>query len=205
MSIFKNKAAMAMLLGQAASGMPNKNEKLRKKLSPIVTRIISNIYWTMGSHGILPPHFDLPTFHHLTRDEKGVVKNAIVRLLNDEPLTWTGLLIVAFETNGEVSISSTSLRSEDTTLNQLGDDLKETCESAIQLMVDAEDDPAFSMDTVKHYGLFLAPADDYNFEVMEDSMMDSFYNEDCFKQYQWEDRIDYNKDDFIKSIQDKRF
>lgn len=175
--------------------------QLVRDLSGVVTHALGNMYWTSGSHGVLPPIVSVPATIQLNETERKVVKSSISRLLIEESVPWTCLLIAVFQSPDQKNLVSCSFTMENVNMVEMGSYFTQVCEKAIHEAIQCNADAAehINENTLTQYGYFLAPQDGYNFDAMEDSMFDAL-NHDTFNQYEWKDRIKVTPKEFIDSL-----
>lgn len=186
------------------SSMFGTNRQAVRDLSGVVTHALGNLYWTSGSHGVLPPIVGVPATVRLSDIDRVVVKNSISRLLIEERVDWTCLLIAVFQSPTQKNLVSCSLVMEDVNMVEMGSYFSQLCEKAIFEAIQCNSSEHINETTLTQYGYFLAPQDGYNFDAMEDSMFEAL-NNDTFNQYQWKDRAKVTPKEFIDSLAAAKF
>lgn len=177
------------------------NTRKDNALTKTTSSILENIYWTAGSHCIYAPNFPVHVPVKLSMSEKFVIKKAVIELLLKEELNWSALLVVVFKTRTENKLITVSMEFPGFNLTVLGDKLKEVIEVSIGRVIKEhnETDKDICFDNLSQYGYFLAPGMEYDYDKMEDGLLDNM-NNDCENGNVWAERLPYGTKNFIDSI-----
>lgn len=170
----------------------------------LASHIMNNLYWMGTSHEFVKPYIDLPMgLQKPTLQQTVQTKQIMVTYMVENSLDWFCLVYAVFENDNGRTVQCFSLIFDDMNLLEMGSCFNQVIEVGIRKSAEANGNNDICLNDIKYYTYFIAPADIYDFDQMENQYLDILVQKDT--KYKWKARLKVTPKNFIDSIADVSF